>query len=197
MSAALPAKAAGPYTLAMTTWTTGTAPQAAAVAFITSLALVAGAHGFEAWGGLLPCDLCLRQREAHWTAMGLAALTLGAATRPAWRDWLAWPLAALVAVYLVSAGIAGYHVGVEWGVFELPESCGAGAEVSEDLTTEEFLMRLQSPVEAPACDQVAWSLFGLSLAGYNVIFSLALAALCAVAAWRQWSVGDRARIQSA
>ena len=78
----------------------------------------------------------------------------------------AFALAALIALW--SAYLAGFHAGVEWHWWEGPASCtgtSAGAGLSFN------------PGEIIRCDAVAWSLFGLSLAGYNFIFSaVALAA---------------------
>ena len=159
-----------------------TVPRIAVAALVVSLALIAGAHAFEIWGGLPPCPLCLRQREAHWTAAAIAALAFALSRHPKGREFAAWPLVALALVYAVGAGIAAYHVGVEWGLFEAPASCAAATGPGIE-STSDLLRRLQAPAEAAACDQVGWSLFGITLAGYNLLISLALAGLAAAAAW--------------
>ncbi len=46
-----------------------------------SIAILAAAHILEAMG-MLPCELCLRQREAYWIALAFA---LGAAALPYWK----------------------------------------------------------------------------------------------------------------
>jgi len=129
-----------------------------------SLALLLGALAFQYLGGLAPCHLCILQRWPHAAAIALGLLLL------AWpRRWLA--LAAALAV-LVGAGIAAYHVGVEQGWWQGPATCTApepGAQSSGDLLDQ----ILATPVVL--CDQVAWSLWGISMAGWNAILSLGLA----------------------
>ncbi len=129
-----------------------------------SLALLLGALGFQYLGGLAPCHLCLLQRWPHAIAIALGLLLLA---------WPRRPLALLAAlVVLAGAGIAGYHVGVEQGWWQGPASCTApqpGATSAGDLLDQ----ILATPVVL--CDQVAWSLWGISMAGWNAILSLGLA----------------------
>ena len=129
-----------------------------------SILLLGGALAFQYLGGLAPCHLCILQRWPHAAAIALGLLLL------AWpRRWHA--LAAALAV-LVGAGIAAYHVGVEQGWWQGPATCTApepGAQSSGDLLDQ----ILATPVVL--CDQVAWSLWGISMAGWNAILSLGLA----------------------
>ena len=128
-----------------------------------SLALLLGAFGFQYIGGLAPCHLCLLQRWPHAVAVALGLLILAAP-----RRWLAG-LAALTV--LVGAGIAVYHVGVERAWWAGPVACTApepGAQSSGELLDQ----ILATPVVL--CDQVAWSLWGISMAGWNAILSLGL-----------------------
>jgi disulfide bond formation protein DsbB len=129
-----------------------------------SLALLAGALAFQYIGGLAPCPLCIDQRWPHAIAIGLGLLLL------------AWPkrgLAALAGlVVLVGAGIAGYHVGIEQGWWPGPTTCTApepGAMAPGELLEQ----ILATPVVL--CDEVAWSLWGISMAGWNGILSLGIA----------------------
>ena len=120
-------------------------------------------------GGLAPCHLCVLQRWPYVALIGLGLI--------GWR-WQPRPLLALaVLVLLGSAGLAGYHVGVEQGWWALPESCvaGGGAQTIDELKQ----LLANAP---PACDQVRFSLFGLTLAGWNLVTSLVLAAYAATAA---------------
>lgn len=121
-------------------------------------------------GGLAPCHLCYLQRYAYWAAIavGFVAVRYSYEPKPR-RIWLILTGIALLTV----AGIALFHVGVEQGWWAGSEACvgetGAGQSV-EDLTT--------SIMNAPVvrCDEPAFVLFGISMAGYNVLYSLALAA---------------------
>jgi disulfide bond formation protein DsbB len=138
------------------------------LALISVLVLLA-VLGLQYLGGLAPCHLCVLQR---WPYVALIALGL-----IGWR-WQPRPLLTLSALaLLLGAGLAGYHVAVEEGWVALPESCVAGGSAQ----TVEQLKQLLATAP-PACDQVRFSLFGLTLAGWNVLGSLALAAYAAAAA---------------
>ena len=94
-----------------------------------------------------------------------------------WR-WQPRVLLALAALaLLVGAGLGVYHVGVEEGWWALPAGCAAGASAQ----SVEDLKRLLAEAP-PACDQVSFTFLGLSLAGWNVVASLALAAYAIAAA---------------
>ena len=154
---------------------------------LAGAAVAGGALLFQYVGGLAPCELCLYQRWPYYAAIVLALLALAAGDR---RATLA--VAALCALlFLAGAALAFYHLGVEQHWFAGPSACTgapAGAESFED-----FKRRLlaQQPV---ACDQPQWTLFGVSLAGWNLLASLALALFCiaAVAALREPGAGRAA-----
>ena len=127
-----------------------------------SLLLLAAALGFQYLGGLAPCPLCLWQRWPHAAAIVLALLVL------------AWPARglALVAAFvvLVGAGIGLYHAGIEWGVWPGPASCTAPGNVAA-MSAADLVAHLErAPVVR--CDDVAWSLLGLSMAAWNALASL-------------------------
>jgi disulfide bond formation protein DsbB len=158
-----------------------TAPRGAlAIAAAASAALLAGAHAFERFGGLPPCALCLDQREAHWAGLGvaLAGLALGLVFKA--RRVTAAAAGALALVYLVSAGLAFYHTGVEHKFWPGPATCsGAGPAVADPASLEGVL---NGTAPVVSCTEAAWRLFGVSMAGYNLLVSTALFALCALAA---------------
>lgn len=142
------------------------------IATLGSAALLAGAFAFQYIGGLAPCQLCLSQRWPHAAAVviGVVALTSG------WRG-LAW-LGVLAA--LATAAIGVFHVGVEQKWWEGLASCTAGT--IEGISASD-LLNPDADVAAPVrCDAIAWSLFGISMAGWNVIISVILAGLWAKAA---------------
>ena len=89
-----------------------------------------------------------------------------------------------LAAALISFGVAGYHAGVEWQLWEGPAGCtaslAAGA-VAADLVDQ----LLATPVVR--CDDVPWSLFGLSMAGWNALFSLDISAVALLS----FILGDR------
>jgi disulfide bond formation protein DsbB len=125
------------------------------------------------WGGLAPCELCLLQRWP-WAAAILVALVALIAGRRAALPWIALVLAV---VFALNVAFAFYHVGVERHWFAGPSACTAGGGGAE--TLEE--MKRQILGTAPVlCDRVQWSLFGVSLAGWNLLASLGMAGVCAV-----------------
>jgi disulfide bond formation protein DsbB len=139
----------------------------AVLAALGSAALLAGAYGFEHGLGLAPCALCLWQRWPHWAAVALGAVALIRAA----------PLVALAGAgaALTTAGIGIYHTGVERGWWPGPTAC-SGALDPAGLSAEQLLERI---LAAPAvrCDEVAWQFLGLSMASWNALASLALAAV--------------------
>ncbi|MBA3325657.1 MAG: disulfide bond formation protein B [Rhodobacteraceae bacterium] len=137
--------------------------RAGAGAAAGSAALLAAALAFQYLGGLAPCPLCIWQRWPH-----VAAVLLGLALLATPRREIA-ALGALA--MLAGAGIAAYHAGVEQGWWPGPVTCTA-PDVA-DLTPDELLAQiLTTPVVR--CDEIAWSLFGVSMAGWNALACLAL-----------------------
>lgn len=149
------------------------------VAALASAALLLGAHLFEA-AGYAPCQLCLDQRQAHWAALGVAAIGLVFSFFERTRRAAAATVGAVALIYLVSAGLSFYHAGVEFKFWPGPATCAAGS--STGLDAGALIDALQEKPKAPACEDAAWRLFGVSMAGYNLLASAGLFALCLVAA---------------
>lgn len=131
-----------------------------------SLALLLGAFAFQHLGGLAPCKLCIWQRYPHAVAIMLGALVLFV------------PAPALIALgamaALATAGVGGYHVGVEQGWWQGPTSCtstGTGGMNADAL----FDQIMAAPLIR--CDDIAWEFAGLSMAGWNMVLSLGFAVL--------------------
>lgn len=143
-----------------------------------SAALLAGAFAFQYIGGLAPCHLCLVQRWPHAAAVvvGALMLVLGRGVLGRVLPW-AGALAALT-----TAGYGAYHTGVERKWWLGPTTCTSG-DIGA-LSAKDLLAQIQA---APVvqCDQVAWSMLGLSMASWNMVLSLALAGLWAHAATRR------------
>lgn len=147
----------------------------AALAAAGCAGLLAAALLFQFVGGLAPCDLCVQQR---WPHVAGVLLGLGVAFGP---PGLRRPIAVLgAAAMALGLGLAIYHVGVEQGLWA--SACSAAP--IRGLSTEELLAQIRS-APVTRCDEVAWSLLGVSMAGWNALASLALAALFGVAALRK------------
>lgn len=149
-------------------------PLAAACA---SAAMLAAAHAFETFGHLSPCHLCLYQRDVYWTALcvGVVGFALGY-MRLLWARRTAD--AFLTVIFLVGTGIAAYHAGVEWKWWPGPASCTGGGSVNASQLAD-FLNGAKTKVVL--CDEAAWRMFGISMAGYNAVISLVLTVLSAFA----------------
>ncbi|MBR0708233.1 disulfide bond formation protein B [Bradyrhizobium liaoningense] len=159
-------------------------PAAANPALAASLAVtliaaatIAGAWFFQLVLEILPCPLCLEQRYAYYLAIPLGALTALAARAGAPRPLLLAGLAILALATLANAGLGTYHSGVEWGFWKGPTDC-SGPVVN--LGSAADLLSKLDTVKVVRCDEVQWRFLGLSLAGYNVLISLLMAA---IAAW--------------
>jgi len=150
----------------------------AALVLVASLLVLGTALLSQYWGGLVPCELCLLQRWPWRVAIAVAALVWLAGERLP----MASAALALALVFFVSAGLGFYHVGVEQHWFQGPTACTATEGITA--TTVEELRRQLEGVKPVMCDEVQWALFGVSLAGWNMIASLIMAAFCAAsAAW--------------
>jgi disulfide bond formation protein DsbB len=157
--------------------------QVALAIAMAAAATVGGALVFEHAFGYVPCKLCLIQRNPYYIAipLGIAAALLP----PRWMRAGLWLLAL---VFIVSAGLGAYHSGVEWGFFAGPSDCGGGAGQGAG-NVGDFLNQLRN-TRVVSCTEAAWRFLGLSLAGWNVLISLALAAFAArAAAGKGFSLG--------
>lgn len=152
-----------------------TRQQIIALAGFGSAALLAGAFAFQFLGGMAPCQLCLWQRWPHAAAVAIMVVAL-------LLPWRIWPLLGLLAA-LTTAGIGGFHVGVEQGWWQGLASCTAGSIAGVSVSD---LLNPDVTVAAPVrCDAIAWQMLGISMAGWNMIASLGLAALWGMAAMRR------------
>nr|WP_295658894.1 disulfide bond formation protein B [Polymorphobacter sp.] len=130
-----------------------------ALVLVGSAALLGGALAFQYIGHLAPCEMCLWQRWPHVTALVLGLI--------AWALRSNRALVALAALaVLTTAGIGYYHAGVEYHWWAGPQACtAAGFAAGSDFITA----ALATPMIR--CDAAAWTLFGISMAGYNALFS--------------------------
>ena len=154
----------------------GAGPALAAAFLILGIAVatIAGAWYFQLVLDIRPCPICLEQRYAYYFAIPFAALTALAAIKPAPRALLVGALAVLATAALGNVVLGTYHAGVEWGFWQGPTDCTG--PVGNLGSAGTLLERLDS-VKVIRCDEVQWRFLGLSLAGYNVLISLLMAAI--------------------
>lgn len=122
--------------------------------------------------------------SAYYLAIPLAALIALGALKGVSRRLLVAGLVVLALALLANAGLGAYHAGVEWGFWQGPTDC-SGPIV--DFGNTGNLLDGLNKVKVIRCDQVQWRFLGLSLAGYNALISLVMAALAA------WGIGKSAR----
>jgi disulfide bond formation protein DsbB len=150
---------------------------AALVGALGSAATVAAAYVAQYGFGIAPCPLCLEQRQVHYVAIPLALIVAAAAWKKAPRGLVTVGLAVLTIVFVVGVGIGVYHSGVEWKWWPGPQDC------SGPITTfgnAGDLLRQMQTTSVVRCDEVQFRFLGLSLAGWNALICLGLAA---VSAW--------------
>ncbi|MBB4955711.1 disulfide bond formation protein DsbB [Agrobacterium vitis] len=162
-------------TTATTAFSNRTGQTTVLILFLGIAAVIGSALAFEYIGGYIPCELCLLQRKPYYIGLviGLIALIACAMHLPA---RITKSLILLLGVImLISAGLGVYHAGVEWHFWQGPSACSAtsGAGFTG---TGDILGQLNS-FKGPSCTEAALRIFGISLAGWNVVTSLILAAI--------------------
>jgi disulfide bond formation protein DsbB len=155
-------------------------PFATATAVLAlAVATILAALAFEHLGGHAPCPLCLEQRYAYYVSIPALVLALWLLARG--RKGLAALLfAAVAASFFANAGFAAYHAGAEWKFWPGPDTCAVAGEALG--TAGGGLLKELESTHVVRCDEPALRIFGLSLAGWNVLVSLTLAAGAAAAA---------------
>ena len=127
-----------------------------------STTLLGSALLFQYVGGLAPCSLCIWQRWPHLAVIVMAFIGLRG-IMPRSMLWLTFIAGS------ISAGLGGYHAGIEYGFWAGPASCTANLALGGDIKTltEQLLI---TPLVR--CDEAPWLFFGLSMAGWNALISL-------------------------
>ncbi len=148
------------------------------VAILLPAALLGGALGSQYLGGLHPCEMCMWQRWPHLAAIGAALAAIALRRNPP----MSATFAALAALTILTSGAIGaYHAGVEYGWWEGFTTCTTirpanGGDMLEAIMNAPLIR----------CDQAPWTLWNISLAGFNALFSIAGAAAILLLL-RRWS----------
>jgi disulfide bond formation protein DsbB len=147
---------------------------AALAIFVVGLATLLGAWYFQFVLGLPPCPLCLQERIPYYIVIPLGLLLAIAAWSRAPRGLIAGGFAVIALAALCGAALGAYHAGVEWHFWPGPADCSGPLA---NLNTGGSLLDQLNSVHVVRCDAAAWRFLGISLAGYNVLISLVMAAL--------------------
>jgi disulfide bond formation protein DsbB len=142
-----------------------------------SAVVLGGALISQYWGGLAPCELCLMQRWPWVAAIVIALIAIMVGS----ESLLSWLALVLTAVFAVGCALAFYHVGVERHWFAGPSTCTGAATAADTVEALKARILGQMPVR---CDEPAWSLWGISLAGWNLLASLVMGGACCAVFWR-------------
>ena len=147
------------------------------LSLIIPSALLGGALISQYVFGLYPCEMCMWQRWPHLAAIVFSLLAIVLQNQKLSKFLL---FGAALAI-LISGLIGGFHAGVEYGWWEGVTSCATTVSAGGDI--------LDSIMNAPLvrCDVAPWSLFGISLAGFNFLLSIggAMLILCLMAMSRK------------
>lgn len=148
-------------------------------AFITaaSVLFLASAYTAEYGFGLKPCILCLYQRIPYAITVLLGLTALFFVKKAGKPEKAAFMIFVAALVFLGESGLAFYHVGVEqhwWtSVFE-------ACKVSFNGDAEDLLASIMN-TQAVRCDEIPWQMFGISMAGYNVMAAFGMAVISTLA----------------
>lgn len=115
--------------------------------------------------GLAPCELCIYQRIPYAVIVALGLL--GAFASPKYTRALLIGIAGALAI---ECAMAVFHVGVEQKWWAGLDTCNINVQGA---SVDDIRERILNAPRA-LCSDVAWSLFGISMAGYNALLSLGL-----------------------
>ncbi|MCB1411368.1 MAG: disulfide bond formation protein B, partial [Rhodobacteraceae bacterium] len=128
----------------------------ASLAGLGSAALLAGALFFQYVVGLAPCELCILQRWPHLVAFILGVIV--------WFFPAVWIMGLGALAAATASGLGVYHTGVERGWWQGPTTCSGSGDITQ-LSPQQLLDQiLAAPVVR--CTDVAWEMFGLSMASW-------------------------------
>lgn len=135
------------------------------LALLLPAALLGGAWGSQLIGGLIPCEMCQWQRWPHYAALPLAAVAFFV------REQARAVLVVLAALLIAVSGVIGVlHAGVEYHWWNGFTACTAPVALTGATPAERLAALMRQPIVR--CDTAQWTLVGISLAGFNALFSL-------------------------
>ena len=134
--------------------------------FLISIISLLGAVFIENVLEQSPCKLCLYQRIPYLISIFICFFGFNY-----YKNFL-WMYLLLI-LFIISAILSGYHVGIENSIFE--EFSGCTSENINITNKLDLLNNLKKTM--PSCKNVDFKLFGLSLATINLIISLIISAI--------------------
>jgi disulfide bond formation protein DsbB len=147
---------------------------AAIIVAAVGAATILGAYFFQYVLDVPPCPLCYEERIPYYVSIPIALVAAIAVRRKAPRNAVVTGLVMITIAMVIGAGIGVFHAGVEWKLWTGPTDCSG--PVADFGNVRDLLQSMERTVVV-RCDEAGWRLFGISLAGYNVLISLGLAAV--------------------
>ncbi len=167
-------------------------------AFISTIVLLT-AHYFEHFKNYIPCSLCLKQREVYWVLLFISVTSLlltfflKSESVNIFKNRIVF--FSIGIVFLIGFLIAGYHTGVEKGVF--PELKACSVETKElSISLDQLKEKLKKQIQIPSCKNVSWTFLGISMAGWNTFISLFLCIISFLIAFRSLNLGSNRKKQN-
>jgi disulfide bond formation protein DsbB len=161
----------------------------AAILFaVVGAATILGAWFFQYVLGYMPCPLCLDQRYPYYFGIPLAVMVVLGESVGASRKVLLAALFALAVGMIWNAGLSTFHAGVEWKFWPGPRDCSGPLG---SLGGSGGLLKDLESIHIARCDDAAWRFLGVSLAGYDVLISAALAVIAGWGFWAGWKKTPR------
>ena len=131
--------------------------------FIFSLIAILFALYYQYIENYPPCELCIYQRFPYYSIIAMSLLFF--VFKKNFNIISSLIIIAVIISFLLSIA----HAGVELGFWEIKSSCSNNIKDFNDI---EELRSFLEDVPITKCDQIIWSYKGISMAGYNVIFSI-------------------------
>ena len=131
--------------------------------FLVSIIALVFAFFIEYVLGHQPCNLCVLERIPYLLAIIIVFLNYKFILFEKFFILL------LTIIFLVSAALSLYHLGIEQGFIQGSLVCDLKSG-SNLLSKEEILKQLQE--KSVSCKDVTFKMFGLSLTSYNILISL-------------------------
>jgi membrane protein YqaA with SNARE-associated domain/disulfide bond formation protein DsbB len=135
--------------------------------FMAVLAILGAVFFLEYVKGFAPCTLCEWQRIPYYIVLGITFISLFLFSQKVYY----WVLVVSAGLFFISAVLGGYHFGIELGFWQGFTACGGGGGSAIATTPQELLLQLEA-AQPVSCAKAQWHLFGVSLAGYNMLMSL-------------------------
>tara|TARA_Y100000996_G_C22431331_1_gene605787 strand:+ start:238 stop:729 length:492 start_codon:yes stop_codon:yes gene_type:complete len=147
---------------------------------VTLFSVVALASAFvaEFYFDLAPCDMCLKQREPYYIIIiGFILITIIKWQRRIWF-YLGVQLTSMYGLFY-----SIWHVGIENKLLSGPAECSGGLSMTNNISSLKDQI-LSKPVIN--CEDIAWSIFGLSAATINSLLLFLIFILNGIYIWNYY-----------